>query len=76
MLMERLGKAMIFLGIFIVVAGVVIWLFGDKLRFIGRLPGDIRIEKENFRLYIPITTMILLSVILTVLVWIFQRFKS
>jgi hypothetical protein len=72
--MDRIGKTVIIIGILIVVAGIVIWLLGDKLRFIGRLPGDIRIEKENFRLYIPITTMILASLLLTGIMWIVQRF--
>ena len=71
--MERTGKLVIAVGILIVIAGVIIWLFGDKLRFIGRLPGDIRIERENFRLYIPITTMILASLLLTGIMWIIQR---
>lgn len=71
--MDRTGKLVIAIGILIVIAGVIIWLFGDKLRFIGRLPGDIRIERENFRLYIPITTMILASLLLTGIMWIIQR---
>ena len=71
--MDRTGKLVIAVGILIVIAGVIIWLFGDKLRFIGRLPGDIRIERENFRLYIPITTMILASLLLTGIMWIIQR---
>ena len=71
--MDRTGKLIIAVGILIVIAGVIIWLFGDKLRFIGRLPGDIRIERENFRLYIPITTMILASLLLTGIMWIIQR---
>jgi hypothetical protein len=72
--MERLGKGVIAIGVLVVIAGVVIWLFGDKLRFLGRLPGDIRIERENFRLYIPITTMVLASVLLTLIMWLIQRF--
>jgi hypothetical protein len=71
--MERTGKGIILVGILIVVAGVVVWLFGDKLRFLGRLPGDIRIERENFKVYIPITTMLLISVLLSAIMWIVQR---
>jgi hypothetical protein len=74
--MERFGKLVMFFGGFIVLAGLVIWLFGDKLKFLGRLPGDIRIERDNFRLYIPITTMILVSVLLTFLMWVFQKFRN
>ena len=73
--MERIGKLVIITGIVIVVAGVVIWLLGDKLRFLGRLPGDIRIEKENVRVFIPITTMILVSVVLSLILWLIQKFR-
>lgn len=71
--MERYGKILVFIGILIVVAGLIIWLLGDKLRFLGRLPGDIRIERENYSIYIPVTTMILVSVVLTLILWIVQR---
>jgi hypothetical protein len=71
--MERIGKIIVVIGIVMVVAGLVVWFFGDKLRFLGRLPGDIRIEKENYRIYIPITTMILLSALLSLVLWIIQR---
>jgi hypothetical protein len=73
--MERVGKLVIITGIVIVVAGVVIWLLGDKLRFLGRLPGDIRIERENVRVFIPITTMILVSVVLSLILWLIQKFR-
>lgn len=61
------GKYVIIAGIMIVVTGLVIYFFGDKLGWIGHLPGDIRIEKENTRIYVPFTTMILVSLILTLL---------
>lgn len=54
-------------GIVVVVAGTLVYFFHDKLNWIGRLPGDIRIERENFRLYIPITTMIIASVLFTII---------
>jgi len=73
--MERVGKLVIITGIVIIVAGVVIWLLGDKLRFLGRLPGDIRIERENVRVFIPITTMILVSVVLSLILWLIQKFR-
>ena len=53
------GKLIIAAGVFIVVAGVIVYFFHDRLNWIGRLPGDIRVEKENFRFYFPITTMII-----------------
>ncbi len=63
------GKWIIVIGLLIALAGVVVYFFGDKLHWLGRLPGDIRIEKENFRFYFPVTTMILASILLTLLVW-------
>lgn len=56
------------------VLGLVIYFFHDKLNWIGHLPGDIRIERENFRFYFPITTMIIFSVLLTVILSIVRRF--
>jgi len=68
------GKYIILIGVTIVVIGVMVYFFHDKLHWIGRLPGDIRIEKENFRFYFPITTMIIFSILVTVLLRIIQRF--
>ena len=68
------GKYIIALGVIIVVVGVIIYFFGDKLHWLGRLPGDIRIEKENSRFYFPITTMILFSLVLTLLINLIKKF--
>lgn len=66
------GKYIIIIGIVAVVAGIFIYFFHDKLNWIGNLPGDIRIDKGNFRFYFPITTMILFSLIVTLLIRIFK----
>jgi hypothetical protein len=71
---QSTGKYIIFFGIILIVAGILIYFFHDKMHWIGRLPGDIRIEKENSRFYFPITTMILFSLLLTVIVNIIRRF--
>ena len=71
---SQTGKFIIVAGVIIVIIGVIIYFFSDKLNFLGKLPGDIRIEKENFRFYFPITTMIILSILLTVIVNIIKRF--
>jgi hypothetical protein len=71
---QQTGKYLIFLGVIVVVIGAVVYFFGNKLHWIGRLPGDIRIERENFRFYFPITSMILFSVLLTVVVNLLRRF--
>ncbi len=67
------GKYIIIAGIIIVFLGLIIYFFHDKLNWIGRLPGDIRIEKENFRFYFPITTMIIFSLALTIIIQIIKR---
>lgn len=64
----------IVVGLLLVVAGVIVYFAGDKLNGLGRLPGDIRVEKENFRFYAPITTMIIISVVVSLLIRIFQKF--
>ena len=68
------GKYIIMAGFLIVVIGLVVYFMGDKLHWIGRLPGDIRVERENFRFYFPITTMILASLLFTLLLYLIRRF--
>jgi len=67
------GKYIIIAGVLIVIAGILIYFFHDKLNWIGRLPGDIRIERENFRFYFPITTMIIFSLVITVIIQLIKR---
>jgi hypothetical protein len=67
------GKYIIIGGVLIVLLGVIIYFFHDKLNWIGRLPGDIRIEKENFKFYFPITTMIIFSLVVTVIIQLIKR---
>ena len=72
--MPNTGKLIIYGGIFIILIGLVVYFFGDKLSWLGRLPGDIRIERENFSFYFPLTTMLLISVLLSLLIRLLQRF--
>lgn len=65
---SEIGKALIFFGIIIVVLGLIL-TFLPSLR-VGRLPGDIHIQKDNWQIYIPLTTSILLSILLSLLLWI------
>jgi hypothetical protein len=74
MLRAETGKWIIIAGVLIILIGVVIYFFHDKLRWIGRLPGDIRIERKNFRFYFPFTTMLLASVVVSLLIRIIKRF--
>jgi DUF2905 family protein len=68
------GKYVIIIGCVILVLGLLIYFFHDKLNWIGHLPGDIRIEKENFRFYFPITTMIIGSVLLSLILRVIKTF--
>ena len=71
---QQAGKYIIVAGLCISFAGILIYLFYDYFKWLGKLPGDIRIEKENFRFYFPIVTMIIISVVITVIINIIRRF--
>jgi hypothetical protein len=71
--MPHLGKTLIIIGVILIIAGLIIHFAGNKSSWIGHLPGDIRIEKENFTFYFPISTMILLSILLTIILWIMRK---
>lgn len=72
--MQQLGKYIITGGIILIIAGLIIYFAGNKLNWLGRLPGDIRIERENFRFYFPVTTMILISVVASAILYLIRRF--
>ena len=71
---ESMGKMLILMGLFVLVIGLIM-TFVPRLRipFLGRLPGDIRIEREGFSFYFPIVTCILLSIVLTLLLNVIAR---
>ncbi|MGZ3802240.1 MAG: DUF2905 domain-containing protein [Bdellovibrio sp.] len=73
MTLDPLAKALIIIGIILILIGIG-WQLGwiQHLK-IGRLPGDIYIEKENFKMYFPITTSILISVIFMLISWLFKK---
>ncbi|HLT92488.1 MAG TPA: DUF2905 domain-containing protein [Woeseiaceae bacterium] len=64
-------RALIIVGIVILVAGLL-WPWISQLP-IGRLPGDIVVDKPGFKLYFPITTMLLVSALITLLLWLFRH---
>jgi hypothetical protein len=70
--MQDVGKTFFLIGILFLVLGLY-FSFGNKISFFGNLPGDIKIEKENFRFYFPLTSCILVSVLLSFLFWIFKK---
>jgi len=72
-MMSSMGKLLIIMGIFLVVVGVA-FIWGPKIPFLGKLPGDIYVRKGNFAFYFPVVTCILISLILTlILTLIFGR---
>ncbi len=66
------GSFLIYVGIALIVLGIIV-RYTNVFHYLGRLPGDIRIEKDNFRFYFPITTMILISLIISLIIRIFRK---
>lgn len=72
--MNPIAKLLVVTGLVLVVVGLI-WQFGGRFLNLGRLPGDIVVEKENFRFYFPLMTSILFSVVLSLLFYLFRLFK-
>ncbi len=70
--MQQLGKLLIIVGVVVIAIGGLALLSG-RIPWLGRLPGDFLIQKKNFTFYFPLATSILISVILTILFWLFGR---
>ncbi len=68
---RQIGLLVIFLGLFLLLGGALIWT--GALSWFGRLPGDLRIEREHVRIYIPITSMAIVSLALSLLLGIIHR---
>jgi len=68
----ELGRLIVGVGAFLVVLGLVVW--SGALSWFGRLPGDIRIERETVRIYIPFVSMLLISAALSLLLYLTRRF--
>ena len=71
---QNLGKLLIFLGVLTFAAGILLY-FNRFPDFLGRLPGDIRIERPGFNFYFPITTSILLSIIFSLVLYFLSKFR-
>jgi uncharacterized membrane-anchored protein YitT (DUF2179 family) len=65
---EHTGKYLIIIGGVLLIAGIVVYFFNNHLHWLGRLPGDIRLEKENFKFYFPVSTLILINVVIFILI--------
>lgn len=69
---RQLGGVIVLAGITAVIVGLLVMTGG--LSWFGRLPGDIRVERENARLYVPITSMLLVSVVLSAVMYVVRRY--
>ena len=70
-----MGKLLIIIGIVCIVAGLLI-TYSPKIPFLGKLPGDIIVERENFKFYFPLATSILISIILSLLLFLYNKFRN
>ena len=70
--LQYIGRFLLIAGIVIIALGIILMLSG-KISWIGRLPGDIIIQRKNFTFYFPLATSILISLLLTLIFWIFGR---
>lgn len=70
--MQEIGKTLIIFGIILIALGVLL-VFFNKIPFLGKLPGDISIQKKNFTFYFPFATCILISIILSLIFWLWPR---
>ena len=66
------GKFLIVAGVILVIVGVL-FVFSGKIPWLGRLPGDIVIQRKNFTFYFPVVTSIVLSLLLTLILWLINR---
>ena len=67
------GPVIVLAGVALVLVGLAVW--SGALGWFGRLPGDIRIERDSMRIYIPLASMLLISVVLTVLMYLLNRLR-
>jgi H+/Cl- antiporter ClcA len=70
------GKYIVIIGIAIVIIGLLVWKFGNIFSWFGNLPGDIRSEGENGRFYFPVVSCILVSVAISLILWLIRKFSG
>ncbi len=69
------GRVLLVLGLFLAGVGLV-WMLAPSVPWLGRLPGDIRVERGNTRFYFPLTTCLLISLLLSLVVWLVRAFRD
>lgn len=70
--MHGLGKSLIVMGLLIALVGVIL-TFAGKIPWLGRLPGDIYVKRDNFTFYFPLATSIIVSVVLSLILWLLRK---
>lgn len=70
--MQEIGKALITFGVILIGVGLLVTFF-NKIPFLGKLPGDFYVEKKNFTFYFPLATSIIVSIVLSLLFWLWQK---
>ena len=73
-IMQGIGKMLIVAGIVLLIAGLF-FVFSPRIPFLGKLPGDIMVKKENFTFYFPLASSILLSVLISLIVYLIRKFS-
>jgi len=73
--MQDVGKWIIYIGIAAIVVGLILNQFSDKLGWIGRLPGDIRLGSGNVKFYFPLTSLIILNLVIIFIIRLIKWFK-
>ncbi len=71
-MMQGFGKSLIVMGLVIAAVGVLLTVAG-KIPWIGRLPGDIYVKRDNFTFYFPLATSILISLVLSLILWLLRK---
>ena len=72
--LQPLGRALIFFGVILTAFGILL-LLAPKIPWVGRLPGDILIQRERFTFYFPLVSCLLASLVLSLLLWVVGRFR-
>jgi hypothetical protein len=73
--MHPIARLLISLGVLLILAGVG-WQFGGRFLRLGRLPGDIELHRENVHFYFPIVTSIVVSVVLSLILWLWRKLSG
>ncbi len=70
----QIAKGLIIAGVILIIIGLIYYFFQDKLGWLGRLPGDFSYKKDSFSFFAPITTMLILSILLSIIINLIRRF--